>query len=86
MISLMHALDPLAHHTEINLYLNKLINIDPLRANYYADLRKNVTPMCFLNEGTNFFGSFSLFYNLASDVVKPIIFEAVCSVVPQSHY
>ena len=48
MISLMHALDPLAHCTEINLYLNKLIDIDPLRANYYADLRKNfVTSMAF---------------------------------------
>ena len=40
MISLMHALDPVSHCTEMNSDLNKLISIDPLRANYYTDLRK----------------------------------------------
>jgi len=41
MISLMHALDPVFHLSEMISYLNKLVSIDPLRANYYADLRKN---------------------------------------------
>ena len=41
MISLMHALDPLTHCAEMTSYLSKLISIDPLRTNYYADLRKN---------------------------------------------
>ena len=41
MISLMHALDAKSHRAEITSYLNQLISIDPLRANYYNDLREN---------------------------------------------
>jgi len=48
MISLMHAVDPLAHCAEMKLYLNKLISIDPLRANYYTDLRKNFVTLIAL--------------------------------------
>lgn len=42
----MHALDPLSHCTEMTSYLNKLIDIDPMRTNYYNDLRKNYCLVC----------------------------------------
>lgn len=42
MISLMRALDPVSHYTEMTSYLRKLISIDPLRANYYTDLQSRI--------------------------------------------
>ncbi|KAK2149676.1 hypothetical protein LSH36_442g02059 [Paralvinella palmiformis] len=39
VISLMRALDPLSHENETFDYINKLIEVDPMRTSYYLDLK-----------------------------------------------
>ena len=40
MLSLMRALDAVKHHDDMMKYLVELTAIDPMRSNYYADLRE----------------------------------------------
>ena len=38
ILSLMRTLDSVAHHKAIMNYLSKLVEVDPMRCNYYKDL------------------------------------------------
>ena len=40
IVWLMQALDPMQHHCEVLQYIEKLLEVDPMRKQYYRDLSK----------------------------------------------
>jgi hypothetical protein len=51
MLSLMRALDLVKHQEEMMSYFDKLLSIDQMRSNYYADLRMYFGFLCMFSLG-----------------------------------
>ncbi|XP_060587965.1 geranylgeranyl transferase type-2 subunit alpha-like [Ruditapes philippinarum] len=67
IVSLMKALDPLEHQEQIEEFITKLKTIDPVRLNYYEDLRSKFTIENYIETAGFWYKSIS-----SLDVLKPL--------------